>query len=169
MQGPTFALWEEEEMPRRGRYEKPESVPDAKYNSVLVSRFINKLMERGKKGLAERILYDTIDELERRAKRPGIEVFEQAMRNATPVIEVKPRRVGGATYQVPVEIKGDRRQSLAMRWLIGAARKRTGKSMSDRLAAELMDAANNVGTTIKRREDTHKMAEANRAFSHYRY
>jgi len=135
----------------------------------MVTRFVNKLMMRGKKGLAERILYNTIDELERRAKRPGIEVFEQALRNATPVIEVKPRRVGGATYQVPVEIKGDRRQSLAIRWLLGAARKRSGKSMADRLAAELMDAANNTGTTIKRREDTHKMAEANRAFSHYRY
>jgi small subunit ribosomal protein S7 len=144
-------------------------LPDARYNSLLVSRFINKIMERGKKGTAERIVYGTLDELERRAKRPGLEVFEAAMRNATPVIEVKPRRVGGATYQVPVEIKGDRRQSLAMRWIIGAARKRTGKSMADRLAAELMDAANNVGTTIKRREDTHKMAEANRAFSHYRF
>lgn len=144
-------------------------MPDARYNNLLVSRFINKLMMRGKKGLAERILYDTIDELERRAKRPGIEVFEQALRNATPVIEVKPRRVGGATYQVPVEIKGDRRQSLAIRWLIGAARKRSGKSMRDRLAAELMDASNNTGVTIKRREDTHKMAESNRAFSHYRF
>ena len=144
-------------------------LPDAKYNSLLVSRFVNKLMLRGKKGVAETIMYSTIDELERRAKRPGLEVFEQAMRNATPVIEVKPRRVGGATYQVPVEIKGDRRQSLAIRWILGAARKRTGKSMSDRLAAELMDAANNVGTTIKRREDTHKMAEANRAFAHYRF
>jgi len=156
-------------MPRRGRYVKSDPLPDARYNSVLVAKFINKLMERGKKGTAERIFYRTLDELERRAKRPGIEVFEQAMRNATPVIEVKPRRVGGATYQVPVEIKGDRRQSLAMRWIIGAARKRTGKSMSDRLASELMDAANNQGTTIKRREDTHKMAEANRAFSHYRF
>jgi small subunit ribosomal protein S7 len=156
-------------MPRRGRYSKSELLPDARYNSLLVSRFINKIMERGKKGTAERIVYGTLDELERRAKRPGIEVFEQAMRNATPVIEVKPRRVGGATYQVPVEIKGERRQSLAMRWIIGAARKRTGKSMADRLAAELMDASNNVGTTIKRREDTHKMAEANRAFSHYRF
>ncbi|MFL5734685.1 MAG: 30S ribosomal protein S7 [Chloroflexia bacterium] len=156
-------------MPRRGRYEKHAPVPDARHNNLVVTKFINKLMERGKKGTAERIFYGTLDELERRAKRPGIEVFEQAMRNATPVIEVKPRRVGGATYQVPVEIKGDRRQSLAMRWIIGAARKRTGKSMSDRLAAELMDAANNTGTTIKRREDTHKMAEANRAFSHYRF
>jgi small subunit ribosomal protein S7 len=156
-------------MPRRGRYEKHPLLPDARYNSVMVSRFINKLMMRGKKGLAERIMYETIDELERRAKRPGIEVFDQALRNATPVIEVKPRRVGGATYQVPVEIKGDRRQALAIRWILGAARKRTGKSMAERLATELMDAANNVGTTIKRREDTHKMAESNRAFSHYRF
>lgn len=156
-------------MPRRGHYVKHELLADARYNSLLVSRFINKLMMRGKKGLAESILYDTIEELERRAKRPGIEVFEQAVRNATPVIEVKPRRVGGATYQVPVEIKGDRRQSLAIRWLLTAARKRAGKSMRDRLAAELMDAANNTGVTIKRREDTHRMAEANRAFSHYKY
>jgi small subunit ribosomal protein S7 len=144
-------------------------MPDAKFNNVLVSRFVNKLMVRGKKSTAETIIYNTIDELERRAKRPGLEVFEQALRNATPVIEVKPRRVGGATYQVPVEIKGDRRQSLAIRWLIGAARKRNGKTMSDKLAAELMDAANNTGVTIKRREDTHRMAEANRAFAHYRY
>lgn len=156
-------------MPRRGRFDKHPLQPDPVYNSLLVSRFVNKLMMRGKKGLAERILYDTIDELERRAKRPGIEVFEQAVRNATPVIEVKPRRVGGATYQVPVEIKGDRRQSLAIRWILMAARKRTGRSMADRLAAELMDASNNTGTTIKRREDTHKMAEANRAFAHYRF
>src|SRR5437764_10276464 len=156
-------------MPRRGRYDKHELLPDARYNSLLVARFINKLMERGKKGTAEAIMYGTIEELERRARRPGLEVFEQALRNATPVIEVKPRRVGGATYQVPVEIKGERRQSLAIRWLIGAARKRTGKSMMERLAQELMDAANNTGSTIKRREDTHRMAEANRAFSHYRF
>jgi len=144
-------------------------LPDARYNSLLVSRFVNKLMLAGKKGVAEGILYGTIDELEKRAKRAGIEVFEQALRNATPVIEVKPRRVGGATYQVPVEIKGDRRQSLAIRWILAAARKRSGRSMVDRLAAELMDASNNVGTTIKKREDTHRMAEANRAFAHYRF
>src|SRR6476619_4400109 len=156
-------------MPRRGRYDRQPLLPDARYNSLLIARFVNKLMMSGKKGLAESILYGTIDELEKRAKRPGLEVFEQAIRNATPVIEVKPRRVGGATYQVPVEIKGDRRQSLAIRWILGAARKRTGRSMTDRLASELMDAANNVGTTIKRREDTHKMAEANRAFAHYRF
>lgn len=156
-------------MPRRGRFEKHPLLPDARYNSLLVSRFVNKLMLAGKKGVAESILYGTIDELERRAKRAGIEVFEQALRNATPVIEVKPRRVGGATYQVPVEIKGDRRQSLAIRWILAAARKRSGRSMVDRLAAELMDASNNVGTTIKKREDTHRMAEANRAFAHYRF
>jgi small subunit ribosomal protein S7 len=156
-------------MPRRGRYDKHPLLPDARYNSLLIARFVNKLMMCGKKGLAESILYGTIDELEKRAKRPGLEVFEQAIRNATPVIEVKPRRVGGATYQVPVEIKGDRRQSLAIRWVLTAARKRTGKSMVDRLAAELMDASNNVGTTIKKREDTHRMAEANRAFAHYRF
>ena len=144
-------------------------MPDARYNSLLIARFVNKLMMSGKKGLAESILYGTIDELEKRAKRPGLEVFEQAIRNATPVIEVKPRRVGGATYQVPVEIKGDRRPSLAIRWILTAARKRTGKSMVDRLTAELMDASNNVGTTIKKREDTHRMAEANRAFAHYRF
>jgi small subunit ribosomal protein S7 len=156
-------------MPRRGRFDRQPLLPDARYNSLLIARFVNKLMMSGKKGLAESILYGTIDELEKRAKRPGLEVFEQAIRNATPVIEVKPRRVGGATYQVPVEIKGDRRQSLAIRWILTAARKRTGKSMVDRLTAELMDAANNVGTTIKKREDTHRMAEANRAFAHYRF
>jgi small subunit ribosomal protein S7 len=156
-------------MPRRGRYDRQPLLPDARYNSLLIARFVNKLMMSGKKGLAENILYGTIDELEKRAKRPGLEVFEQAIRNATPVIEVKPRRGGGATYQVPVEIKGDRRQSLAIRWILTAARKRTGKSMVDRLTAELMDASNNVGTTIKKREDTHRMAEANRAFAHYRF
>jgi len=156
-------------MPRRGRYDKPELLPDARYNSTLITRFVNKLMVRGKKSTAETILYETIDELEKRAKRPGLEVFEQAIRNATPVIEVKPRRVGGATYQVPVEIKGERRAALAIRWILTAARKRAGRSMRDRLVAELMDAANNTGTTIKRREDTHRMAEANRAFSHYRF
>ena len=156
-------------MPRRGRYEKHEALPDPRFNNVLVSKFINKVMTRGKKSVAEHIVYGAIDEIERRARRPGLEVFEQAIRNATPVLEVKPRRVGGATYQVPVEIKGDRRLSLAMRWLIQSARKRPGKSMIERLASELMDAANNTGATIKKREDTHRMAEANRAFSHYRF
>jgi len=118
---------------------------------------------------AQRIFYDALDIIEQRAKRPGLEVFEQAVRNATPILEVKPRRVGGATYQVPVEVRPDRRLSLAIRWLVATARSRSGKSMSEKLAAELMDAANNTGATIKRREDTHRMAEANRAFAHYRW
>jgi small subunit ribosomal protein S7 len=156
-------------MPRRNRPAKREIAPDIKYNSVLVSQFVNKLMTRGKKSTAQHVLYDALDIIEVRTRRPGLEVFEQALRNATPILEVKPRRVGGATYQVPVEVRPDRRISLAIRWLVGAARKRSGKTMAEKLASELMDAANNTGTTIKRREDTHKMAEANRAFAHYRW
>jgi small subunit ribosomal protein S7 len=135
----------------------------------MVARFINKVMRNGKKRLAERIVYTAFDNLARQTRRDPIEVFEQAIKNATPLLEVKPRRVGGATYQVPVEIKPERRLSLAMRWLIQSARARSGHSMAEKLAAELMDAANGVGATIKRREDTHKMAEANRAFAHYRW
>jgi small subunit ribosomal protein S7 len=134
-----------------------------------VTRVINKIMERGKKGLAERILYGSFDIIHQRSGRNPLEVFEQALHNATPVIEVKPRRVGGATYQVPVQIEGSRRQSLAIRWILTSARNRAGKSMQEKLANELLDAANGVGATIKRREDTHRMAEANRAFAHYRY
>ena len=156
-------------MPRRNRPVKRVIAPDAVYMSEAISKFVNVVMSRGKRSTAERVVYDALQRASKQAKKEPLEVFELALRNATPLLEVKPRRVGGATYQVPVEIKGDRRQSLAMRWVIGAARKRTGKSMADRLAAELMDAANNTGTTIKRREDTHKMAEANRAFSHYRF
>jgi small subunit ribosomal protein S7 len=135
----------------------------------LVQQFINKLMMSGKKSTAQRVFYDALDLAEQRARRPGLEVFEQAVKNATPILEVKPRRVGGATYQVPVEVRADRRVSLAIRWLIQSARKRSGKTMAERLANELLDAANNTGTTIKRREDTHRMAEANRAFAHYRW
>jgi small subunit ribosomal protein S7 len=135
----------------------------------MVSRFINKLMVEGKKSTAQRIFYDALDIAESRAKRPGLEVFEQALRNATPILEVKPRRVGGATYQVPVEVRPERRVSLAVRWLIESARRRPGKSMAEKLANELLDASNNTGTTIKKREDTHRMAEANRAFAHYRW
>ena len=156
-------------MPRRNRPPKREIAPDIKYNSVLVSRFVNKLMKDGKKSTAQRVFYDALDLIEGRAKRPGLEVFEQAVKNATPIIEVKPRRVGGATYQVPVEVRSDRQLSLAIRWLIGTARQRPGKSMAEKLANELMDAANNTGQTIKKREDTHRMAEANRAFAHYRW
>jgi small subunit ribosomal protein S7 len=156
-------------MPRRARAVKREIVPDARYSNRVVTKFINKIMQRGKKSLAERIMYGALERLAERTGRDPIEVFDAAMRNATPVLEVKPRRVGGATYQVPVEIKGDRRVSLAIRWLLMSARARSGKSMQEKLAAELLDAANNVGATIKRREDTHRMAEANRAFAHYRW
>jgi small subunit ribosomal protein S7 len=154
-------------MPRRAKVERRVLEPDARYNSEVVSRFINKVMERGKKGVAERIVYGAFDAIQQRTGRNPIEVFEQALYNATPVIEVKPRRVGGATYQVPVQIEGSRRQSLAIRWLLQSARHRAGKSMQEKLANELLDAFNNTGATIKRREDTHRMAEANRAFSHY--
>jgi len=142
-------------------------LPDARFNNRVVAKFINSLMRGGKKALAERIMYTALESVEGRTRRPGLEVFEQAMRNATPVIEVKPRRVGGATYQVPVEIRGDRRQALAIRWLINAARARSGRSMVEKLAAELLDAANNTGATIRRREEAHRMAEANKAYSHY--
>ncbi len=156
-------------MPRRNRPPRREVKPDYKYNSELVARFINKIMLHGKKSKAQRIFYDAMEIIERRTKRPALEVFEQAIKNATPLIEVKPRRVGGATYQVPVEVRPERQQSLAIRWLVETARKRSGKSMAEKLANELMDAANNTGATIKKREDTHKMAEANRAFAHYRW
>jgi small subunit ribosomal protein S7 len=156
-------------MPRRNRPVRREVAPDIKYNSEMVSRFINKVMESGKKSTAQSIFYDALGLVEARTKRPALEVFEQAINNVTPILEVKPRRVGGATYQVPVEVPPDRRLSLAFRWLIQSTRKRPGKSMAEKLANELMDAANNTGATVKRREDTHKMAEANRAFAHYRW
>ena len=156
-------------MPRRNRPPRREIKPDIKYDSVMVAMFTNKLMMRGKKSVAERILYDAFDIIENRVDKKPLEVFEQAINNATPILEVKPRRVGGATYQVPVEVRPERRLSLAMRWLVQNARSRTGKSMAEKLAAELIDAANGQGATIKKREDTHRMAEANRAFAHYRW
>jgi small subunit ribosomal protein S7 len=142
-------------------------LPDARYNSVVVQQFINKVMQRGKKSTAEKIVYSALEMAADRLKKTPMEVFEVALRNAGPAIEVKPKRVGGATYQVPVEVKSDRRQSLAMRWLLISARGRSGKPMHERLAAEIMDAFNNTGSTIKRKEDVQRMAEANRAFSHY--
>lgn len=154
---------------RRNRAERRPITPDPRYNSEVVSKFMNNLMERGKKSLAARIIYDAFDIIEERTKRPPLEVFEEALKNATPLVEVKPRRVGGATYQIPVEIGPARRQALAMRWLIDSARKRSGRDMAIRLAGELLDAARNEGTTIKKREDTHRMAEANQAFAHFRY
>jgi len=155
-------------MPRRAsipRKSKYEHIPANR----TTARFHAKLMTDGKKNLAERILRQALARAEASAKRPGLEVLESALRNATPIIEVKPRRVGGATYQVPVEIRGDRRLSLGVRWLVQAARKRNGKSMSEKLAAEFVDAMNNLGAAVKRREDTHKMAEANKAFSHFKW
>ena len=157
-------------MPRRAKVPHRPVLPDPKYNSKNITSMISRLMLDGKRSLAERIMYSSLEIIEQRAKRNPLEVFEIALRAATPVIEVKPRRVGGATYQVPVEIRGNRRSALAMRWLIASARKRPGgRSMSEKLAAELMDAANNRGGAVKKREDTHKMAEANKAFAHYRW
>ena len=156
-------------MPRRNRPEKREVVPDAKYQNETMARLINRVMQRGKKSTAERIVYDAMQIIEQREKKEPDIILEQAIRNATPLLEVKPRRVGGATYQVPVEVRPDRGLSLALRWLIKTTRARGGKSMAEKLAAELSDAARGEGATIKRREDTHKMAEANRAFAHYKW
>ena len=156
-------------MSRRARAVKREVIPDIRYNNIVVSMFVNRMMRGGKKSTAQRVMYGAFELIEQRAKRPPLEVFEQAMRNATPQIEVKPRRVGGATYQVPVEVPADRRNTLAMRWILGAARSRGGKSMAEKLASELMDAAAGNGSAIKKREETHKMAEANRAFAHFRW
>ncbi len=156
-------------MPRRYRPPKRKVEPDPKYNNVQVAMMINRLMRRGKKSLATSIMYEALDLVESRAKRNPIEVFEQAINNATPMIEVKPRRVGGSTYQVPVEVNPYRRTTLAMRWLLNAARARSGRSMAEKLASELMDAANGQGAAIKKKDDTHRMAEANRTFAHYRW
>lgn len=143
--------------------------PDSRFNSRLVSKFINNVMMNGKKGTAERIVYTSFQQVEERSGRLGIDVFEQAIRNVTPVIEVKPRRVGGATYQVPIDIRSERRQALALRWLLDAARTRSGRSMAEKLASELIDASNNAGNAVRRKEEVHRMAEANRAFVHYRW
>jgi small subunit ribosomal protein S7 len=156
-------------MARRGRAERRDIPADGKYNSKMLQMFINKVMLDGKKSTAERIVYDALGTMEEQSGRPAIDVFDQALRNATPAIEVKPRRVGGATYQVPVDIRAERRISLAMRWLVRSARARRGRSMAEKLAGELMDASSGQGATVKRREDTHRMAEANRAFVHYRW
>ena len=156
-------------MPRRGKVIRRRVSPDAKHNSVWLQMFINKLMRDGRKSTAERIMYNTLDIIEQRVHRNPVEVFEQAIRNARPILEVRPRRVGGATYQIPLEVRPERQMALAIRWLLMAARARTGKPMVERLAAELMDAASGQGVTIKRRDDTHRMAEANRAFAHYRW
>lgn len=155
-------------MPRRNRPQHRSITPDPRYNSKVVAKFVNNLMERGKKSTAISIVYDAFDMVVERTNRPALEVFEEALRNATPLVEVKPRRVGGATYQVPIEIRSDRRQALAMRWLIMNSRVRSGRSMAARLAGELMDTARGEGATVRRREEVHRMAEANQAFAHFR-
>lgn len=156
-------------MPRRAKVIRREPAPDSRYRSRTLAAFINKTMHSGKKSVSERQVYGAFDHIEAQTRRNPLDVFDQALRNATPMVEVKPRRVGGATYQVPVDIRAERRNSLAMRWLLNAARARRGRSFAERLAAELLDAANGQGATVKRKEDTHRMAEANRAFVHYRW
>jgi small subunit ribosomal protein S7 len=156
-------------MPRRREVPERPVIPDSKYNSKLVSRFIKTIMRDGKKSLAESILYDSFDIIEKKTKESALKVFEKALENVKPMIEVKSRRVGGSTYQVPTEIRPSRRTALGIRWVIGLARKRSEKSMADKLAGELMDAANKRGASVKKKEDTHKMAEANKAFAHYRW
>ena len=156
-------------MSRRNKSVKRPVPPDPRYDSQTVSKFINNLMERGKKGLSERVFYSAMDMIEQRTNQPGVTVFKQAVANAKPAVEVKSRRVGGASLQVPVEVRPERRTALAMRWLISFSRARTEKTMAERLAAELILASKGEGNTIKKKEDTHRMAEANRAFSHYRW
>ena len=156
-------------MPRRAQAIKREIPPDAKYQNITVAKLINKVMMCGKKSTAERIIYDALQIIEQQGSKAPVTALEQAIKNVTPLLEVKPRRVGGATYQVPVEVRPDRGLSLAIRWLVNSARARAGKSMAEKLAAELSDASQGQGATVKKREDTHKMAEANRAFAHYRW
>ena len=156
-------------MPRKGPVPKRDVLPDPVYHSKTVTKFINKVMLSGKKSVAQRVVYDAFDTIREKTEQDPLEVFETALRNVMPVLEVKARRVGGANYQVPVEVRADRRMTLGIRWLVGYARLRGEKTMDARLSAELMDAANNTGAAIKKKEDTHKMAEANKAFAHYRW
>ncbi len=156
-------------MPRRAIIKRREVASDPKFGSRLVAKFINSMMTRGKRSVSERIMYDALDIVADRTKQDAVKLFKQAVDNVKPAVEVKSRRVGGSTYQVPVEVRPERRTSLSMRWIVGFARRRPEKTMQDRLAAELMDAANNRGAAVKKREDTHRMAEANKAFAHYRW
>ena len=156
-------------MARRRVAQKRKIIPDPKFNDILVARFINCILSEGKKGLAETIFYKALDNIEEKGKEEPLRVFRKAIENAAPLLEVRSRRVGGATYQVPVEVRPSRRTALAMRWLVDSSRKRSEKSMAARLAGELMDAADGRGSAVKKREDTHRMADANRAFAHYRY
>ena len=156
-------------MSRRSKPERRIPAADPIYNSVDVSKFINRVMRRGKKSLAERIFYATIERIKERTNENGLEIFQKALTNATPLLEVKARRIGGSTYQVPIEVKADRGMALGTSWIIESAKKRSGKSMIEKLTNEILDAANGSGASVKKREDTHKMAEANKAFAHYRY
>lgn len=156
-------------MPRRNRPERRKVTPDLRYNSTTVTMFVNRMMYGGKKSTALRIIYDSFDLIEQRTDQSPLEVFDKAINRVTPQVEVKPRRVGGATYQVPMEVPYHRQTSLAIRWLLAAARSRGGRSMAEKLAAEIMDAANGQGSAVKKKDDTHRMAEANRAFAHYRF
>lgn len=156
-------------MSRRHRAERRETLPDPKFGNVKITRFMNSIMRQGKKSVAESIVYGALDKMESKIKQNPLQAFEQALDNVSPSIEVRSRRVGGATYQVPVEVRPERRQTLAIRWIIEAARDRNEKTMVDKLSSELLDASNNRGNAVKKREDTHRMAEANRAFSHYRW
>ena len=156
-------------VPRKGHIAKRDVLADPKYNDKVVTKLINSIMLDGKKGVAQKIVYNAFDRVEEKTGKPAIEVFEQAMQNVMPQLEVKARRVGGATYQVPIEVRPDRRQALGLRWLTMFSRSRSEKTMEERLANEIMDAANNTGSAVKRKEDMHKMADANKAFSHYRF
>lgn len=156
-------------MPRKYRPPKQKVEPDVRYHSIRVAQFINRIMKGGKKSVAQRIMYDALDIIGERAKQPPLEVLEQAVSNVTPMLEVKPRRVGGSTYQIPMEVSRHRQISLSLRWLLNAARSRPGKSMGEKLANEVLDAARETGAAFKKKEDTHRMAEANRAFAHYRW
>src|SRR5580693_10411606 len=156
-------------MSRRRAAEKREVLPDAKFHDIVLSKFMNTLMERGKKSVAERVVYGALDEIEGKLKQDPVPAFHEALENVKPAVEVRSRRVGGATYRVPVEVRADRSQALAIRWLISSSRGRSENTMEERLSGELLDAANNRGAAVKRREDTHRMADANKAFSHYRW
>lgn len=156
-------------MPRKGPVPKREVLPDPLYDSVLVTKLVNNIMQDGKKGVAQKIVYGAFENVAEKTGRDALEVFEEALNNIMPVLEVKARRVGGATYQVPMEVRPDRRQALGLRWLVRYSRARNEKTMRARLAAELLDAINNAGASVKKKEDTHKMAEANKAFAHYRW
>ncbi len=156
-------------MPRKGHTQKRDVLADPIYNSKVVTKLVNNIMLDGKKGIAQKIVYSAFEKVEEKTGRPALEVFEEAMNNVMPVLEVKARRIGGATYQVPIEVRPDRRQALALRWLTMFSRKRSEKTMDQRLANEIMDAANNTGAAVKRKEEMHRMADANKAFAHYRF